>query len=68
MEYSTYTDLPDDRCGFSREDQTCVRAAWHEEPHRMLPRTWIRRTNTRLDVTMSRIEESHEKRSCNPSL
>lgn len=56
MEYSDFVELPDDRCGFSRDEQTCVRVAWHGEPHRMLPRTWIRRTNTRLDVAMGRME------------
>ena len=33
--------LPEDRCGYSDGEQTCIRKAWHEEPHRMWPRTRV---------------------------
>jgi hypothetical protein len=41
MEYSTFIDLPDDRCGFSDRGHTCVWKAWHGGFHRMVPSSWI---------------------------
>ena len=44
MEYSDFVDLPEDRCGFSDGEQTCVLPAWHQQGHRMVPRSWIQHT------------------------
>lgn len=42
MEYSTFIELPEDRCGFSDRGHTCVSEAWHGGFHRMVPSSWIR--------------------------
>lgn len=48
MEYSSFVDLPDDRCGFSDREHTCVSPAWHGGFHRMVPRSWISHTAERV--------------------